>query len=158
MGRMLPFSRDVFFSLFETYNLAIWPAQAVAYVLAIAALGMVLRPFHGSGRLVAALLALAWTWNGIAYHLLFFAPINFWAYGFALLFVLQGLLFALAAMRGRPEWRFRRDASGFTQAVQRVHAHEGPVVIFSQGAFRAKKIARGLSAPGGDLWMSGSSC
>jgi hypothetical protein len=114
MRRMLPFSRDAFFALFEQYNAAIWPAQIAAYALAVLALVCVLRPFRGSDRAVAALLALTWLWDGIAYHLLHFAPINFWAYGFAALFVIQGLLFAAAAVRGHPAWRFRADRYGWT--------------------------------------------
>ena len=45
------------------------------------------------GPCVAAILSLLWLWNGLAYHLAFFAPINPAAYGFAALFVLQAVLF-----------------------------------------------------------------
>lgn len=38
-------------------------------------------------------LGVFWLWNGIAYHLVFFARINGAAYGFAALFTLQGILF-----------------------------------------------------------------
>lgn len=114
---MLPFTRDAFLFLLEQYNAAIWPAQAVAIALGVLALVLVLRPFPGSGRVVAALLALAWLWSGVVFHGLHFAPINFWAYGFAALFVLQGLLFAVAALRDRPAWRFERGATGWTGLV-----------------------------------------
>ncbi len=112
---MLPFTTEVFFSLFEQYNLAIWPAQPIAYALALAALAMALRPFAGSGRLIGALLAGLWLWNGVAYHIMHFAQINFWAFGFGALFVLQGLLFAWTlALRGRLAFRFRADLFGWS--------------------------------------------
>ena len=47
---MLPFSQDAFFALFEQYNRAIWPAQIVAYVLALAALALAFWPRDGLGR------------------------------------------------------------------------------------------------------------
>ncbi|MCZ7658184.1 MAG: DUF6064 family protein [Xanthobacteraceae bacterium] len=111
---MLPFGADVFFFVFEQYNHAIWPAQVVAYVLGLLVLGAAMRPFPGSGRLVGAVLALAWLWNGIAYHVMHFAGINFWAYGFGALFVIQGLLFAWTAARGRLAIRFAPDPAGWT--------------------------------------------
>ena len=40
--------------------------------------------------MVAAILGILWVWNGLAYHLAFFAHINPAAYGFAALFVLTG--------------------------------------------------------------------
>ncbi len=111
---MLPFSTDVFLYLFEQYNRAIWPAQPIAYALGLLALIAAVKPFAGSSRLIWTLLALAWLWNGIAYHLMHFTQINFWAYGFAALFVVQGLLFAWTALRSRLEIRFVPDAFGWT--------------------------------------------
>jgi hypothetical protein len=112
--RSLPFTPDVFLFLFETYNRAIWPAQLVAYALGVAALLLALRPLPAGGRLVFAILAAFWLWNGIAYHWLHFLEINFAAAGFGALFVLQGALFAVAALAGRRSVRFRRDVSGWS--------------------------------------------
>lgn len=111
---MLPFGQDAFFALFEQYNRAIWPAQVVAYVLGLAAFALALRPAAGAGRAVAAILALAWAWNGIVYHLTFFATINFWADGFGAVFVLEALLLLWAGVvRGRLAFRFRGDTAGW---------------------------------------------
>jgi hypothetical protein len=90
---MLPFTVEQFFSVFAAYNNAIWPAQMVAYLLAAVALWAIFAARPWAGRAVAAILGLLWAWNGLAYHLSFFAPINPAAYGFAALFVLQGVLF-----------------------------------------------------------------
>lgn len=99
---MLPFTRDAFTALFVSYNAAVWPAQIVAWGVGVGMVAAVLRPTPASGRLIAAGLALMWAWTGIAYHGLFFARINPAAVGFGALFVLQGLLLAVAGVaRGR---------------------------------------------------------
>lgn len=112
--RSFPFTADVYFSLFETYNSVIWPAQLVAYGLGIAALALALRPLAAGGGIVLAVLSVFWLWNGIAYHLLHFLQINFAALGFAALFALQGVLFAGYALRARRIFRFRTDVFGWS--------------------------------------------
>lgn len=95
---MLPFDRAQFFAVFADYNRAIWPAQAAAYLLALAAVVLMARRARAAERAVPALLALMWAWTGIAYHALFFAAINKAAVVFAALFVLQALGFAQVAL------------------------------------------------------------
>jgi hypothetical protein len=90
---MLPFSVEQFFSVFAAYNTTIWPAQIAAYLLGAIAVGAILTARRWAGRSAAAILGLMWLWNGLAYHLFFFAPINPAAYGFASLFVVQGAIF-----------------------------------------------------------------
>ena len=90
---MLPFTVDQFFSVFGAYNNAVWPTQVVAYLLGAVAVWAIFAARPWAGRVVAAILGILWVWNGLAYHLAFFAPINPAAYGFAALFVLQGVLF-----------------------------------------------------------------
>jgi hypothetical protein len=122
VSRFLPFSRDAFLALFEQYNEAVWPAPVVAYALGLIVLLSAFKPYRGSGRLVAALLAAAWIWNGVAYHMLHFAALTWAAWGFGLFFVVQGLLFVVAALRGRPDFRFQRDAAGWTGLALAVFA------------------------------------
>lgn len=114
MIRMLAFTPEVFLSLFEQYNAAIWPAQVFAYVLGLLAVFLTLRPSRGTGRLIAAILAGFWLWIGVAYHLMFFSAINFAAPVFGIVFVVQGLLFAwIGVVRGRLDFRFRGDPPGW---------------------------------------------
>ncbi len=111
---MLPFSREQFFDVFAAYNDAVWPLQIAAYVLGLAAIALEFRPgCHGS-RIVSAILACIWLWTGIAYHGLFFAPINPAAYGFALLFVAQGLLFlVLGVFANRLQFAFNATSAAW---------------------------------------------
>jgi hypothetical protein len=95
---MLPFTIDQFFQLFEVYNRTIWPLHVVAYCLAGFVLWAILIGRAWSWRAAAGVLSLMWLWNGLAYHLAFFTLINPAAYGFAVLFVAQGLLFFASAL------------------------------------------------------------
>jgi len=110
--RSFPFTADVYLSLFDTYNNTIWPVQVGAYGLGILAVFLTLRPLAGGGRIAFAILSAFWLWNGIAYHLMFFFQINFAALGFAVLFALQGVLFAAMAIGGRRSFRFQPDVLG----------------------------------------------
>lgn len=110
---MIPFSPDVFFALFEEYNLAIWPAQPVAYGLGLLVLALVFRPSRAASAVIGAILTAFWLWTGLVYHWYFFAPINFAASVFAALFGLQALLFFWRFLiRVDMTFAFRRDVTG----------------------------------------------
>jgi hypothetical protein len=109
---MLPFGHDAFIDVFRAYNTAIWPAQIAAYALGATVLLPLIRPTPLGGKAVAAILALMWLWTGLAYHAAFFSTINRAAYGFAALFVVQGLMLAWAAVTGRLDIRIRGGVRG----------------------------------------------
>jgi len=96
----LPFTAEQFFAVFAAYNLAIWPAQVIAYLPGAAALALALRGGPIAQRVVPATLAAMWVWTGVGYHLLSFAAINPLAPVFGAAFLLQGVLFAWTALRG----------------------------------------------------------
>jgi Family of unknown function (DUF6064) len=103
----------------QTYNRAIWPAQVVAYVLALALVWSAIRPRYGSyGRvahsLAGAALAAAWAWTGVVFCFRYFASINFLAPVYGALFIVQALLLAwTAAIRGRISPRVQSDPFGW---------------------------------------------
>jgi len=116
LSRLLPFSAEVFFRLFEQYNAAIWPTQIAAYVLGLLLVTLaLLKPRPSGDRIVAAGLAAFWLWTGVVYHILFFARINFMAWAFGALFICQGLLLLWGgALRGRLRFRFTPTLYGWT--------------------------------------------
>ena len=89
----LPFSTEQFLEVFKTYNTFIWPAQIVAYLLGGLAIYLAFRKTAGSNRVISLILSSFWLWMGAVYHLIFFSSINTAAYGFGVLFIIQGLLF-----------------------------------------------------------------
>lgn len=111
---MLPFTRDQFIAVFVDYNLAIWPAQLVAYAIGLTMVGAVFARSAIAGRLVGAGLGIMWLWVGIAYHWLYFAALNKPAVVFGTMFVLQGaLVFHVGAVRGRLRFAPPQNASGW---------------------------------------------
>jgi hypothetical protein len=111
---MLPYTAEVLFASFGSYNQSLWPAQLLAVALALVAILLVLRPVGHGRRAILALLAAAWLWVGIGYHALHFATLNFAAPVYAGLFVIQGLVFAWEAARGARTFRFRPDVMGLS--------------------------------------------
>ena len=111
---MLPFTADILFATFAQQNRELWPAPLLVPVLAIAALLLTLRPVPGGGRVVSTLLAAAWLWTGLGYHVLRFATINFAAPAYGIVFVIEGLMLAWAgAVHGRLAFRFQGGPSGW---------------------------------------------
>jgi hypothetical protein len=107
----MPFTRQEFFEVFATYNLAKWPLPVLAYLLGTAAFGLSFRGSRTATALVSAVLALMWLVNGLGYHWLYFAPVNPIARGFAVLFAAQAVLLLTAPVLW-PDFRIaaRRDA------------------------------------------------
>jgi Family of unknown function (DUF6064) len=111
---MLPFTADVLFSSFGQYNRALWPLPVLAWGLGVAAIALALRPSRHGDLAIGALLAMAWLWTGIGYHVLHFATINFVAPLYGGLFILQGLLLAwTGVLRRALAFRFRGDLFGW---------------------------------------------
>ncbi len=112
---MLPFMREQFLAVFVAYNEAVWPVQIVAYLLGLVMVILIIRPSAQRSRVVAAGLALMWLWTGIGYHAMNFSTISNGAWGFAVLFVIQGVLLVEAGMlRGRVAFGWRKGWAGWT--------------------------------------------
>lgn len=104
---ILPFTVDQFFDVFSAYNIAIWPAHILAYLLGILATISAFRGKRLSGRFVSVILALFWIWIGVFYHIGHFSAINPIAIGFGGAFIFQGLLFFLVGtIGGKITFRF----------------------------------------------------
>jgi len=131
----IPFSREEFFGVFAAYNEAVWPAQLLFLALAAFALLLVARGSRLS-RWVAFWLALMWTWMALAYHLAFFAAINPAAQLFAVAFIAQAILLAIAGAKGGlrfggPMSRTRR-AVGWSLALYAIAGYPAIGYAFGQ--------------------------
>ena len=98
---MLPFTRDQFFEVFAVYNDGTWPAAVVAYPLALTIIAIAWRGGRRAHFWVGLGLAVMWGWVGLVYHGVYFSRINLAATAFSVAFLLQALLFAVAAVRDR---------------------------------------------------------
>lgn len=113
----LPFTHEQFISVFAAYNLGMWPAQLVAYVLGLAVVLAIVRRSRLASVLVPSTLAVMWLWTGVAYHWLYFSSINKAALAFGASFVLQAALFGFAAVRRRVEPVPRNGGAGWGWAL-----------------------------------------
>lgn len=114
----LPFTSEQFLTVFAAYNILLWPFAAVLWALSASALLMVMMG-RGADRATTLLLAVHWAWSAVAYHLVFFAEINPAAVAFAIGFLVQAAILAIA-MSNPPDfsWRWRtRNVAGAVLAV-----------------------------------------
>ncbi len=101
---------------FARYNPAIWPMQVVVYLLALIALFLAIKKTKSSDRIIAAVLAFFWLWNGI----MFFVPVganNALWYVFAALFIIQGILFLVGVYKPSVSYRIGTDIFSITGIV-----------------------------------------
>lgn len=109
---MFPFDAEVLAATYAHYNAAVWPAQPVALLLALAALWLAVAPNAWSGRAVGAILAGGWLWCGLVFFPRHWAPLDFMAPVYAAAFLAQAALLLLLLV-----WRPRAfvvppDAAG----------------------------------------------
>lgn len=145
----LPFTTEQFLSVFEQYNKAVWPAQILLNLLGVGAVVLAVKRFDWSNRVVAAILAFFWVWIGLAYHFVFFTTINPAAYVFAVLNVLQGVVFlTFGVFSPRLSFGLRKDIYGIVGALFVLYAVIlYPALGYSLGHVYPKAPTFGLPCP-----------
>lgn len=119
----LPFTTEQFLGVFRAYNEAVWPAHLAAYAVGLAVVVAAVRGGRRASAFVAGALVTLWAWNGLVYHVGFFAAINPAAYAFGAAFVVQASLFAYYGLApDRLSVRLRRDGFGLAGAALVVYA------------------------------------
>ena len=136
LSDFLLFSDRVYWRMFETYNLALWPAQigTIGAGLLIIA-GLLLQPSPAANRLILLALAAAWAWIAWAFLGARYEPIN-WAISYVVpLFWLQAALLAGAALRPKPPLLARpRGPAGALVTLIMAFAVAGyPVLAWAAG-------------------------
>lgn len=109
----LPFTAVEFFSVFERYNVAIFPLQLVAYAGAAAALVAIARRHRAADAVAPAVLAALWTFTGAGYFLSFFRGVSPIAVPAGALFLVQAALFVVAAARAQLRFYGQRSWAGW---------------------------------------------
>lgn len=157
----LPFTTEDFLKVFEKYNLAVWPMQYALYLIAIASVILAVKTTSYSSKYISLSLAMLWLWMGIVYHLLFFTIINKAAYGFGLMFIIQGFLFLFQGFyRKKFSFELKNDIYGIAGAVMILFALLiYPVIGYYAGHIYPANPTFGLPCPttiftlGIILWM-----
>ena len=146
---MIPFSKEQFLHVFESYNQAILPFQAVLVVIALVTTVLAAKPFSASSKIVSLFLAFLWLWMGVAYHLLFFSEINPAAFLFGAGFVLQASLFCYeGVVHDRLGFRSQRDIYGFVGLLFVLYALiVYPILGYARAASYPSMPTFGLPCP-----------
>jgi hypothetical protein len=145
----LPFTTAEFFDVFRRYNEAVWPAQWILIVLAVAGVTLAIRGTPHAGRVVSWILASFWLWMAIGYHLAFFWEINPAAVLFAALFLAQAALLAATGAGWIPlGFRPRANVAGYAGAVIIAYALVAyPLVGYALGHRYPASPTFGLPCP-----------
>ena len=97
----IPFTTEQFFGIFERYNIAVFPAQWIILLLGIASLVLLHSRVQSKSKIIGCFLGLLWIWIGTVYHIAFFSEIAKPAFGFGALFIIEGTLLLINALRGK---------------------------------------------------------
>jgi hypothetical protein len=89
----MPFTQQQFLEVFAQYNTTVFPVQIILFLLAVSCVFIAAKNYDFKNRFIGIILSFLWLWTGIVYHLIFFSKINKGAYLFALLYVIQSVLF-----------------------------------------------------------------
>jgi len=106
----LPFTVEQFLSVLKSYNESVFPLQIVFYLIAFSSVYLIFNSIKNNGKIISGVLSFFWLWIGIFYHLMFFTAINKAAYLFGILFIIQGILFALyGVIKGNITYEYRNN-------------------------------------------------
>jgi hypothetical protein len=118
----LPFDARQFFEVFALYNTAVWPAQVLLWLTALATAVLPLWRRPAAGRIIAFFLGGVWLWMGVVYQLMFFRAINPAATAFGVAFLLVGGLFVIYGLEGQLRFRGPRGAPAAVGALSIAYA------------------------------------
>lgn len=106
----LMFSPRTYWRLVELYQRDLWPVQLLTLGAGLALLWLAASRRPAAGRMICAVLAMAWLWVGWAFHWQRYATINWAARYFAVAFAVQATaLIALGLLRSGHRGPMQRD-------------------------------------------------
>lgn len=145
----MPFSSEEFYAVFREYNLAVWPAQYVLFVIACFAVYFAALPSRRYDRIASGMLAFLWVWMALAYHVAFFSKINPAAPVFAVAFLLQAaMLWRIGVARGSLTLHLRNDLAGWIGSAAILYAVIAyPLLTAFYGHFYPDAPTFGLPCP-----------
>jgi hypothetical protein len=119
----LPFNTEQFLDVFGVYNLAVWPMQILFVFLALTAIFLSIYKTNFSDITITIILLSYWLWIGVVYHFIFFTRINGAAFIFAILFVIQSMLFFYYGIIKRSlHFQFSNNIRGVTAIIIFIYA------------------------------------
>lgn len=84
-----------------TYNLAIWPMQIIAYILAVITVVLAFKKMVWANRINFAVLTFFWLWVALIYWLPSAGAAFPIGYAFLVLYLFEGVLFLIQTVKGK---------------------------------------------------------
>ncbi len=118
-----PFTLEQFLEVFKNYNLDVWPMQVVFYLLAVIVIFLSFKKFNNSNQIINIVLSFFWLWIGIVYHIIYFSGINKAAFGFGVIFIIQGFIFLFyGVFKSKISFHFRYNINNIIGALLILYA------------------------------------
>jgi len=105
----ISFTTEQFFQIFEVYNQSVAPIPVIFMLTGILVVVSLTRRMKWRHSFIGYYLGILWLWIGIVYQIGFFSKINLLAYGFGVLFILQGLFFLKDTYQGRLRFGYSKQ-------------------------------------------------
>jgi hypothetical protein len=126
----LPFTFKEFLDMLARFNTDWWPVHLIMYALAAAAIYFAIRKNRWSARVVTGILVFFWIWVGTVFNLFYFSRLFPMAYLFVVLFILEGIILAMAGLfADRITFRVKADLFGLIAAILIIYALMGYPLI-----------------------------
>jgi len=122
---MFSITLEGFLVVLERYNLSIWPLQIFAYIFGLLALFFAVKSTKYSNNIILAVLSFFWLWTGIAFCPIYWAPTYKYAYLFAALCIIQGLLFLIGVIKSNMSIRFHPNLYSIIGILAIIYAMGG---------------------------------
>jgi hypothetical protein len=145
----LPFTIEQFLLIFQNYNLAVWPLQIVFNILALFAIVLAVKKQKYTDKTISGILSFLWLWIGIVYHILHFSAINKAAYGFGILFIIQGVIFfVIGVLQSKFSFSYQTNKYGMVGSLFLLYALIiYPILGYMLGHQYPKSPTFGLPCP-----------
>jgi len=108
---LMLFSPEVYFRSLALYNQNIWPAQFIAALTSVYLGYLILGKPATSHKTIGIILALAWAWCGLIFHITHYSSINWFATVYGGLFLAQACLLLWAVFKTIQQPPLQQDHS-----------------------------------------------
>lgn len=144
---MAPFGRAELFAALSQYNRGTWPAQLVAFAIAVACILMLVEG-RGASRAIGFGLGLVWAWMALAFYVVYLTPVTSLAWLFAGAFLAGASAFAERAGDGRLVFEPKTGLRGALGLVLMLYGLVGyPLVASLSGQSLFEMATVGLPSP-----------
>ena len=121
----ITFTLEQMLNTFANYNNTIFPLQIFVYLLGIVALLFVFKQKEYSSRIIFGILSFLWLWTGIVFFMQYFGPIYKPAYGFGVVFIIQGIIYLVSYFKSQVSFNYNKDVFSLVGIIFIVYAMIG---------------------------------